>query len=262
MENAINSSVTTLGSLNYSRPANIAADLYENTVLLRYAKSKKLFHSRTSNLILKKNIRISVGFSSDRLPSRSTKRLLLRANSLFCYVKTPNMRLTSNRIIKTVANPFKYRRGSGFTMRTSTNIKSYVLHPYFTNFESELYKPFWVFLGTPIFNVYFDKMLRSSVDNLEKLDTSFIDSKTSFKEFYNGVFFRSNKKYDINRILGSLSRLDHTDSSFEPGCAVSDGGDYSEESDDQVFRVCYDGESDGEEGEEDLEEFTSQTQTI
>jgi hypothetical protein len=119
-----------------------------------------------------------------------------------------------------------------------------------------------VFLGTPIFNSYFDKILRTSSDNFDDLDTSFIDARDSFKEFYDGVFFRSKKKYNINRVLNSLSRLNHIDSFSEQTNDTSDFSDYSEEGDNQVFRVCYDGDMEDDDMEEDLEDFTPSSQTI
>jgi len=235
---------------------------YENTIIVKYAKSKKLFNSRTHNIILRKNLSVSVGFSFGKLPSIHTKRLLFRTNSLFCYIKNTRKLSKSTKVTKVVAQHFKRSSESISNKKTTARPKSYVLHPYFTNFELDLYKTFWVFLGTPIFNSYFDKILRTSSDNFDDLDTSFIDARDSFKEFYDGVFFRSKKKYNINRVLTSLSRLNHTDSFSEQTNDASEFSDYSEEGDNQVFRVCYDGDMEDDDMEEDLEDFTPTSQTI
>ena len=262
MENVINSSVTSIGSLNSTNFANNTSSSYGNTIIVKYAKSKKIFNSRTRNIILKKNLSVSVGFSLGKLPFVHTKRLLFQTNSLFCYIKNTRKLSRSNRVIKAVAQHFRRSNEPILNKKITARLKPYVLHPYFTNFELDLYKPFWVFLGTPIFNAYFDKILRTSSDNFDDLDTSFIDARDSFKEFYDGVFFRSKKKYNINRVLTSLSRLSHVDSFSDQTTSTSEFSDYSEEDDNQVFRVYYDGDMEDDDMEEDLEEFTPFDQTI
>jgi len=202
------------------------------------------------------------GFSVGRFPSVRTKRLLFGTSSAFCYVKSKHKLSRSNRTRRLIAQHFKPNKGIVFSKKANARLKSYVLHPYFTNFELDLYKTFWVFLGTPIFNVYFDKMLRTSPDSFDDLDTSFIDARDSFKEFYDGVFSRSKKKYNINLVLTNLSRLNHVSTSSDQMDDTLEFSDYSEEGDDQVFRVCYDGDMEDDDIEEDLEEFTPLDQTI
>jgi hypothetical protein len=262
LEKVTNSSITPIGSLNYTSFANSTSSSYENTIIVKYAKSKKLFNSMTRNIILKKNLSLSVGFSFSKVPFVYTKRLMFRTNHLFRYVKNKHKLSKHSSVVKAVAYHFKRSGESTFIKKNTPRLKPYVLHPYFTNFELDLYKSFWIFLGTPIFNAYFDKMLRTSPHNFEDLDTSFIDSRDSFKEFYDGVFFRSKKKYNINRLLTSLSHLNHVDPMSDHITDAPEFSDYSEDSDDQVFRVCYDGDMEDDDMEEDLEEFTPTAQTI
>ena len=262
MENVINSSVTSIGSLNYTSFADNTSNSYESTIIVKYAKSKKIFNFKTRNILLNKNLSIFFGFNIGRFPSVHTKRLLFRTDSVFCYAKNRRKLSRFNRATRLISQHFKPNKGKMFGKKTTVRLKPYVLHPYFTNFELDLYKTFWVFLGTPIFNVYFDKMLRTSLDNFEDLDTSFIDARDSFKEFYDGVFSRSKKKYNINLVLTNLSHLNHVSSFPDQTDDTPEFSDYSEEGDDQVFRVCYDGDMEDDDNEEDLEEFTPTDQTI
>jgi hypothetical protein len=129
-------------SLNYTSFANSTSNSYENTIIVKYANSKKIFNFKTSNILLNKNLSILFGFSVGRFPSVRTKRLLFRTSSAFCYVKSKHKLSRSNRTRRLIAQHFKPNKGIVFSKKANARLKSYVLHPYFTNFELDLYKTF------------------------------------------------------------------------------------------------------------------------
>ena len=207
------------------------------------------------------------GLAGRQLPSKYVKRQLFSTNCQLHYSVIRYRRGRSSKITKLVAQHIIRPEKSLLGWGKGDLSRAYVAHPYFINFEFDLQRSFWVFLGTPIFNVYFQRTLGTLPGQIDNIDTSFIDTNESFKDFYSGVFFKSKKKHNVNLLLTALSRLgsnnDTTESSTictEFDSEVPETADYSDCSDDvddvdaYTFRVYYDGDDEVENEDEGVED--------
>jgi hypothetical protein len=130
------------------------------------------------------------GLAGRQLPSKYVKRQLFSTNCQLHYSVSRYRRGRSSKITKLVAQHIIRPEKSLLDRSKGVLSQAYVTHPYFINFEFDLQRSFWVFLGTPIFNVNFQKTLGTLPGQIDNIDTSFIDTNESCKYFYYGVFFK------------------------------------------------------------------------
>lgn len=254
MENVTKSIITTLGSSNYPNPTNKALNLYENLIVLKYWKSKKLFKKKLNNVLLKKKFNTPFQISNQKfnIPS-NFKKLIFKTNNTTYYIKT---RKNLNKSVKFVSV-----MNRAFNLNRFRNTRTFVTHPYFINFETDLHKSFWTFLGTPLFDIYFQRTIYATSQEAKLLP---LEDDVLTSKFYLNGFKASKKNYNINYLLKTLTKINEYEGDLgvenididTESLEQCDDDDYEE----SIFRVHFDGDQEDE--EEDIEEVTSTVDTI
>lgn len=245
LENVTKSIISNFGSTNYPLLIDNTFNSSENIIVLKYWKSKKLFKYKLKNIILKKKYRTAFEINNYNFKYKTSNslrignRFILKLRNTFDYVKNKKNNNKGTKVLSLF--------GQRFAVNTRRHMYSYVFNPYFVNFESDLHKSFWTFLGTPLFDIYFQK----SIYSMEG-ETARIENKTSISKFYKNVLGTSKNTYNINYLLRTLTELNESrneqtenhyiDENLDTSISTGDDENCSYFSDEDLstFRIHYD----------------------